>query len=129
EMLEREMPVAGPAYFPWGDPHGYPYGPHPLGGVADALVTGCTRLGIPVVAGGPLAINSGAYGDRPHCIYRGFCIQGCKVGAKQSTLVSHVPYAIANGAEIRDCCMVARITLGKDGDVSGVTYFGADGKE
>ena len=32
ELLEREMPVAGPAYFPWGDPHGYPYGPHPMGG-------------------------------------------------------------------------------------------------
>src|SRR6185437_4975129 len=24
--------------------------------------------------------------DRPHCIYRGFCIQWCKVGAKASTL-------------------------------------------
>src|SRR5579885_1977921 len=22
ELLEREMPVAGPAYYPWGDPHG-----------------------------------------------------------------------------------------------------------
>ena len=23
----------GPAYYPWGHPHGYPYGPHPMGGV------------------------------------------------------------------------------------------------
>ncbi|HEX8918698.1 MAG TPA: GMC family oxidoreductase, partial [Chloroflexota bacterium] len=129
EMLEREIPVAGPARFPWGHPHGYPYGPHPLGGVADKLVKGCTALGIGVVAGGPVAIASGAYGDRQHCIYRGFCIQGCKVGAKQSTLVSHVPDAVRHGAEIRDRCMVARINLGPDGLVSGVTYVDREGKE
>ncbi len=33
----------------------------------------------------PVAIIFGAHGDRPHCIYRGFCIQGCKVGAKASS--------------------------------------------
>jgi choline dehydrogenase-like flavoprotein len=129
ELLEKEIPVAGPAYYPWGDPHGYTYGPHPLGGVGDILVQGCTRLGIPVVAGGPVAITSGSHADRPHCIYRGFCIQGCKVGAKQSTLVSHVPDAIRHGAEIRDNCMVARINMGKDGLVAGVTYFDPDGNE
>ncbi len=129
ELMEREIPVAGPAYFPWGDPHGYAYGPHPIGGVASTLVRGCAQLGIPVVAGGPVAITSGSHGDRPHCIYRGFCIQGCKVGAKQSTLVSHVPDALRHGAEIRDNCMVARVNMGKDGRVSGVTYFDPDGVE
>ncbi len=101
ELMERELPVAGPSYYPWGDPHGYPYGPHPMGGVGDALISGCTKLGIGVSAGGPVAILSGSRADRPHCIYRGFCIQGCKVGAKASTLITHVPDAIANGAEIR----------------------------
>ncbi|TMD59184.1 MAG: GMC family oxidoreductase, partial [Chloroflexi bacterium] len=101
ELLEKEIPVAGPAYYPWGDPHGYTYGPHPMGGVGDVLIKGCTKLGIRVSAGGPVAITSGSHADRPHCIYRGFCIQGCKVGAKQSTLVSHVPDAIRHGAEIR----------------------------
>ncbi|HEY7416569.1 MAG TPA: GMC family oxidoreductase N-terminal domain-containing protein, partial [Ktedonobacteraceae bacterium] len=110
-MLEKEMPVSGPAYFPWGDPHGYPYGPHPLGGVGDVLVKGGTKLGIPVVAGGPVAILAGSHADRPHCIYRGFCIQGCKVGAKQSTLISHVPDAIHHGAEIRANCMVSRVHM------------------
>lgn len=129
ELLELEIPVAGPAYYPWGDPHGYAYGPHPVGGVGATLVTGCTRLGIPVVAGGPVAILSGSRGDRPHCIYRGFCLQGCKVGAKQSTLISHVPDAIDQGAEIRANCMVARVNLGKDGLVTGVTYFDSDGHE
>jgi choline dehydrogenase-like flavoprotein len=129
DMLEREIPVAGPAYFPWGHPHGYSYGPHPLGGVADKLVRGCTALGVRVVAGGPVAITSGAYGDRQHCIYRGFCIQGCKVGAKQSTLVSHVPDALDCGAEIRDNCMVTRINLSRNGLATGVTYVDADGQE
>lgn len=129
ELLEREMPVAGPAYFPWGHPHGYPYGPHPMGAVGNVLVKGCTRLGIRVSIGGPVAILSGSRGDRPHCIYRGFCIQGCKVGAKASTLVTHVPDAIACGGEIRDHSMAARVELGKDGRVTGVTYFDRAGKE
>lgn len=129
ELLELEMPVAGPAHFPWGDPHGYAFGPHPMGGVGNVLIEGCTNLGIPVCAGGPVAILSGSRGNRPHCIYRGFCIQGCKVGAKQSTLVSHVPDAIDSGAEIRPHSMASRINLGKDGRVTGVTYFDADGHE
>src|SRR5581483_11816248 len=129
ELLEKEMPVSGPAYFPWGHPHGYPFGPHPMGGCGDILVKGCTKLGIRVSIGGPVAILAGSRGDRPHCIYRGFCIQGCKVGAKQSTLVSHVPDAIANGAEVRPNSMVSRVLMGKDGRATGVAYFDADGKE
>jgi choline dehydrogenase-like flavoprotein len=109
ELLELEMPVAGPAWYPWGDPHGYAFGPHPMGGVGNTLIEGCTKLGIGVSVGGPVAILSGSRGNRPHCIYRGFCIQGCKVGAKASTLVTHVPDALDNGAEIRDRCMVSRI--------------------
>lgn len=129
ELIEKEMPAAGPAWFPWGDPHGYPYGPHPVGGVGATLVKGCTRLGIRVCAGGPVAITSGSREDRPHCIYRGFCIQGCKVGAKQSTLISHVPDAIAHGAELRPESFVFRIAMGHDGRVNGVCYFDKYGRE
>ena len=129
ELLERELPVAGPAYFPWGDPHGHPYGPHPMGGVGDILIRGCSRLGIRTVAGGPVGILSASHGDRPHCIYRGFCIQGCKVGAKASTLITHVPDAIAHGAEIRAYCMASRIVLRDDGRVDGVLYIDRDGNE
>jgi choline dehydrogenase-like flavoprotein len=129
ELLEREIPVAGPTWFPWGDPHGYTFGPHPMGEVGDVLIRGCTRLGIGVSIGGPVAILSGSRGDRPHCIYRGFCLQGCKVGAKQSTLVSHVPDALAHGAEIRDHCMVTRVAMGKDGRATGVVYLDRDGRE
>lgn len=129
ELLEREIPVAGPAYFPWGDPHGYPYGPHPLGAVGDVLVKGCTKLGIRVCAGGPVAILSGSHGDRPHCIYRGFCIQGCKVGAKASTLITHVPEALRFGAEVRELSMVSRISMRDKQHVNGVFYFDREGRE
>ena len=129
ELLELEMPVAGPPYFPWGHPHGYAYGSHPMGGVGNALIKGCTALGIPVSIGGPVAILSGSKGDRPHCIYRGYCIQGCKVGAKASTLVTHVPDAIEHGAEIRDYSMASRIDLGNNGRVTGVHYFDREGNE
>ena len=129
ELMELEMPVSGPAHFPWGHPHGYAYGPHPMGGVGDVLIRGCTKLGIGVSAGGPVAILEGSHGDRPHCIYRGFCIQGCKVGAKASTLITHVPDAIRSGAEIRSRSMVSRIHLGSNRRVTGVSYFDENGKE
>jgi len=129
ELMELEMPVSGPAWFPWGHPHGYAYGPHPMGGVGDILIRGCSKLGIHVSAGGPVGILEGSHGDRPHCIYRGFCIQGCKVGAKASTLITHVPDAIRSGAEIRANCMVSRIHLGGNRRVTGISYFDPDGKE
>ena len=130
ELLELEMPVAGPAWYPWGDPHGYSFGPHPMGEVGNVLIRGCSKLGIDVSIGGPVAILSGSRGDRPHCIYRGFCIQGCKVGAKASTLITHVPDAIANGAEIRDLSMVSRIHHDKKTNrVTGVSYFDDSGAE
>ena len=77
-----------------------------------------------------MAILSGSRGNRPHCIYRGFCIQGCKVGAKASTLITHVPDALENGAEIRDRCMVSRIHHDrKTNRVTGVSYLDQTGKE
>jgi sugar/nucleoside kinase (ribokinase family) len=57
--MELELPVAGPAYFPWGDPHGYAFAPHPVGGIGNVLIRGCSRLGIRVSAGGPVGISAG----------------------------------------------------------------------
>ena len=42
ELLNWKCRWPGPAFFPWGDPHGYPFGPHPMGGVGNALIRGCT---------------------------------------------------------------------------------------
>lgn len=129
ELLEREIPVSGPAHFPWGDPHGYPYGPHPTGEIGNVLVRGCSKLGIGVCMGGPVAINAGSRGDRPHCIYRGFCIQGCKVGAKASTLITHVPEALRYGAEVREHSMAFRIGMIDKHRTNGVFYYDRDGNE
>ncbi|HZT45151.1 MAG TPA: GMC family oxidoreductase [Gaiellaceae bacterium] len=72
---------------------------------------------------GPVAITNGVMGNRPHCIYRGFCLQGCKVNAKGSPLVTHVPDAIEHGAEIRADSMATRIELDESsGRVTGVHY-------
>src|SRR4029078_13369686 len=67
-------------------------------------------------------IANGVFGNRPHCIYRGFCLQGCKVNAKASPLVTHVPDALEHGAEIRADCMVVRSDADASGRATGVTY-------
>jgi choline dehydrogenase-like flavoprotein len=121
--MEREYPVSGPRHYPWGKPHGYPYAPLQAGTAGQKLIEGCTRLGIPVVAGGPVAIPAGRSGNRPHCIMRGFCLLGCKVGAKSSTMVSHIPDAIAHGAEIRTESMAAQVLLDTNQRACGVRYF------
>lgn len=123
EQMEREYPVSGPAHWPWGKPHGYPYAPLQAGTAGQKLIDGCVRLGIRVAAGGPVAIPAGAVGKRPHCIMRGFCLLGCKVGAKSSILVSHIPDAVWSGAEIRTSAMASEIPVDDEGRATGVRYF------
>ncbi|MGH9016918.1 MAG: GMC family oxidoreductase N-terminal domain-containing protein, partial [Acidimicrobiales bacterium] len=120
-QMEQELPVAGQAW-PWGRAHRYPQSPHPLGGNGLAFARGCEALGIDVRVG-PVAIVNGRFGNRPHCIYRGFCLQGCKVNAKSSPLITHIPDAMARGAEIRADSMVSRIAVGRHGRATGVHYF------
>ena len=108
EQIEAELPVAGQDW-PWGDPHRYPHSPHPVGGNGEIFLRGARGTGHPRRASGPVAIPNGRFGNRPHCIYRGFCLQGCKVNAKASPLITHIPDALAHGAEIRADCMVSRV--------------------
>ena len=122
EQLEQELPVSGQDW-PWGDPHSYPFHAQPVSGNGEVFITGCERLGIPTRVG-PVAIANGRFGNRPHCIYRGFCLQGCKVNAKASPLITHIPDALAHGAEIRPHCHVNRVLVDDDtGLATGVTYF------
>jgi choline dehydrogenase-like flavoprotein len=127
ERLELELPVSGD-YWPWGDPHRYAHTAHPVAGGADRATEGARKLGIEMRVG-PVGITNGTFGNRPHCIYRGFCLQGCKVNAKASPLVTHVPDAIAHGAEIRDHCMVTGVEFDEaSGRVTGLRYL-HDGHE
>ncbi len=127
EMIESELPVAGETW-PWGEPHRYPHHPHPVSGNGEIFLRGARAAGI-MAKVGPVAIPNGRFGNRPHCIYRGFCLQGCKVNAKASPLITHIPDALAHGAEIRADCMVSRVLVDDDsGRVTGVVYI-RDGVE
>lgn len=122
EAVEAELPVSGQDW-PWGDPHRYAHHAHPVGGNGSIFLQGCHAAGIPARVG-PVAITNGRFGNRPHCIYRGFCQQGCKVNAKASPLITHIPDALAHGAEIRPHCHVSRIlTDERTGRATGVIYI------
>ncbi|HUB70695.1 MAG TPA: GMC family oxidoreductase [Acidimicrobiales bacterium] len=120
EQIEQELPVAGEPW-PWGDPHSYPHHAHPLGPNGEIFRRGATKLGLRTKVG-PVAIPNGRFGHRNHCIYRGFCLQGCKVSAKASPLITHIPDALAHGAEIRPDCMVFEVVV-SHGRAKGVRYF------
>jgi choline dehydrogenase-like flavoprotein len=127
ERVERELPVAGQDW-PWGDPHSYPHGPHPVAGAASLAWEGAQKYGIEMRVG-PVAITNGRFGNRPHCIYRGFCLQGCKVNAKASPLITHLPDAIEHGVEVRADSMAVRVEVDdSSGRCTGVTYV-RDGRE
>ena len=121
EAMEEELPVAGEKW-PWGDPHSYPYRPHPVGGNGEIFLRGADHLGLTAKVG-PVAIVNGRFGNRAHCIYRGFCLQGCKVNAKASPLITHIPDALAHGAEVRANAMVTKIEIDeRSGRATGVHY-------
>jgi choline dehydrogenase-like flavoprotein len=127
ERVERELPVAGQDW-PWGDPHSYPHGPHPIASAASRAWAGARKHGIEMRVG-PVAITNGSFGNRPHCIYRGFCLEGCKVNAKASPLITHLPDAIEHGVEVRADAMATRIELDDEsGRCTGVVYQ-QDGQE
>jgi choline dehydrogenase-like flavoprotein len=129
EFIEQELPVAGQDW-PWGRPHSYPQTAHPVGGNGEVLQRGAAALGIETRVG-PVAISNGRFGHRPHCIYRGFCLQGCKVNAKASPLITHLPDALAHGVEIRPDTIVTRIGFDeRTGRATGVYFIReADGVE
>jgi choline dehydrogenase-like flavoprotein len=127
ERIERELPVAGQDW-PWGDPHTYPHAAHPVAGAATVAWEGARRHGIEMRVG-PVAITNGRFGNRPHCIYRGFCLQGCKVNSKASPLITHLPDAIEHGVEVRADSMAVRVEVDdSSGRCTGVTYV-HDGRE
>lgn len=127
--IEKEIAVSGPRHFPWGEFHGpYPYPERdPLSPNAYLFQRGCEKLNIRSVVA-PLAILSAPFEDRPPCINRGFCNQGCMPNAKFSTLIVHIPKAVKAGAEVLSDCMVTQIVMGKDGLAKGVRFV-RDGVE
>jgi choline dehydrogenase-like flavoprotein len=91
---------------------------------------GAKKLGYKEVHTGNMAINSRPRDDRGRCMQLGFCFQGCKSGAKWSTLYVELPKAEKTGnLDLRPESHVTRIEHNEAGKVTGVVYFDKDGKE
>ncbi|MEO5772100.1 MAG: GMC family oxidoreductase [Burkholderiaceae bacterium] len=91
---------------------------------------GAKKLGYKEVHTGNMAINSMPRDDRGRCMQLGFCFQGCKSGAKWSTLYVELPKAEKTGnLDLRPESHVSRIEHNEAGKVTGVVYFDKDGKE
>jgi choline dehydrogenase-like flavoprotein len=93
------------------------------------MKAGADKLGYKECHTGRMAINSQERDGRNSCQQTGFCFQGCKWGAKWSTLYTEIPKAEKTGnMEVRPESHVAQIEHDASGKVTGVTYFDADGK-
>jgi choline dehydrogenase-like flavoprotein len=94
------------------------------------MYAGAKKLGYQRVHTGHMAINSRPYDGRASCIQQGFCVQGCKMGAKWSTLYTEIPRAEATGnLDLRIECTATRIEHGGTGRVNSVVYRDAEGRE
>ena len=89
---------------------------------------GATQLGYKEVHTGRMAINSRPRKGRTSCLQLGFCFQGCKSGAKWSTLYTEIPAAEATGnLDLRTETHVLRIEHSQSGKVTGVEYVDSKG--
>lgn len=94
------------------------------------MYAGATKLGYKEVHTGNMAINSQPRDGRGRCMQLGFCFQGCKSGAKWSTLYTELPKAEKTGKlDLRPQSHVTRIEHDDKGKVTGVVYFDKDGRE
>ncbi len=94
------------------------------------MYNGAKRIGYSRVHTGYMAINSRPADGRPFCIQQGFCVQGCKTGAKWSTLYTEIPRAEATGnLDLRPQCRAVRIEHDRSGRVTGVVYRDPQGVE
>lgn len=94
------------------------------------MYEGAKKLGYRNCHTGRMSVNSRARQGRTKCLQLGFCFQGCKTGAKWSTLYTEIPAAVATGNfELRTQSHVSRIEHDSSGKVNAVVYFDADGNE
>jgi len=94
------------------------------------MAAGAKRLGYKEFHTGNMAINSQERDGRGSCQQIGFCFQGCKSGAKWSTLISEIPKGEATGKlEVRSNSQVLQIQHDDNGKVTGVLYADKDGKQ
>lgn len=94
------------------------------------LAAGAKRMGYRDVHTGNMAINSEPRDGRAGCQQAGFCFQGCKFGAKWSTLYAEIPKGEATGKlEVRPNSQALQIQHDASGKVTGVLYADAQGNQ
>jgi choline dehydrogenase-like flavoprotein len=94
------------------------------------LAAGAKKLGYKEYHTGNMAINSQPRDGRGSCQQIGFCFQGCKSGAKWSTLYTEIPKGEATGKlEVRPASQALQIQHDDAGKVTGVLYADKDGKQ
>ena len=92
------------------------------------MEAGAKKLGYKTVHTGNMAINSEPRDGRGSCQQIGFCFQGCKSGAKWSTLYTEIPKGEATGnLEVRPNSMAIKIEHDASGKVTGVVYADENG--
>lgn len=91
---------------------------------------GAKALGYKECHTGNMAINSAERDGRMACQQTGFCFQGCKWGAKWSTLYTEIPAGEATGKlEVRPESHVLTIEHDDSGKVTGVVYADKNGNQ
>ncbi len=91
---------------------------------------GADKLGYKECHTGRMAINSEPRDGRGSCQQIGFCFQGCKSGAKWSTLYVEIPKGEETGnLEVRPESHVLKIEHDASGKVTGVVYADKDGNQ
>jgi choline dehydrogenase-like flavoprotein len=92
------------------------------------LYNGAQKMGYTECSTGHMAINSKPRDGRASCQQLGFCFQGCKMGAKWSTLYTEIPAAEATGKlDLRPGSQVVRIEHDDKGRVNAVVYADSAG--
>ena len=93
------------------------------------LAAGAQRVGYKKVHTGNMAINSQPRDGRSGCMQIGFCFEGCKSGAKWSTLYTEIPKAEATGKlDLRPEVKRSVFSTMPRGKVSSVLYADKTGK-
>jgi gluconate 2-dehydrogenase alpha chain len=140
DTVEHEVGVSGQAgniggaldpkgnIFEGARKRGYPMSPLRGTEFTERMATAARRLGWNPFPG-PAAINSQAYDGRPACQYHGFCNRGgCHASAKNSTVFSTIPKAIATDRlQVVPEATVTSVKLDeRSGRVAGVVYIKAE---
>lgn len=135
DELELFLGISGPDPYPWGPARKvkYPLPPLPLNGAAQLMQRGCHRLHIKTSPAANAILSQPYFrehvGWRNKCNNRGFCQAGCTTGAKASTDVTFIPFAIHFGAEVRSRCFVTEFEKNISNQIKSVVYIKEGKKE